>query len=167
MRGSTGRDLNPLSRDLGSLDGSDLCSTVFYICDMIRASSGGSRFPLMQPLTMASMKQISEEARGSSERKGACSFSSSMRLRRLEGSPHKGLFKRAPRIQSPGFPRPLTTCSRVCTVPCVPFSVIISPQAWTPICKDPNGLPARSDCHQPWEPRAAGAVRCPYPSSGT
>lgn len=26
-----------------------------------------------------------------------------MRLRRLEGSPHKGLFKRAPRIQSPCF----------------------------------------------------------------
>lgn len=109
-----------------------------YIWDMIRAFlgwGGGSRFPLMQPLTMASMKEIREEARGSPERKGACSFSSSMRLRRLEGSSHKGLLKRAPLIQSPGFPRPLTTCSRpeghACTMCQLPFSITFPPQAWT------------------------------------
>jgi hypothetical protein len=44
-----------------------------------------------------------EKGRGSLQRKEACSFSSSMRLRRLEGSPNKGLFKRTPRIQSPFF----------------------------------------------------------------
>ena len=130
-----------------------------YIWDMICAFlgwGGGSRFPLMQPLTMASMKEIREEARGSPERKGACSFSSSMRLRRLEGSSHKGLLKRAPLIQSPGFPRPLTTCSRpeghACTMCQLPFSITFPPQAWTQICKDPKGSPARSDWLQPGNP---------------
>lgn len=108
MQRSGGLGVNPSDATLGPLDPPLDCSEPlfchFYICDMILLPPLKDRwFPLMQPLTMASMKEVSEEARGSPERKEACSFSSSMRLRRLEGSPNKGLFKRTPRIQSPFF----------------------------------------------------------------
>lgn len=110
--GKQGPGLNPLGRDPGLPPPSlDLSVPPFLHLGDDTAASEGAGFPLVQPRTMASMKEISEEARGSPERKAACSFSSSMRLRRLEGSPQKGLVERTPRIQSAGFPGPLTTGS--------------------------------------------------------
>lgn len=84
------------------------------------------------------MKEISAEARGSPERKEACSFSSSMRPRRLEGSPQKGLFKRAPRIQSPCFSQTSDHFQpsgdvRVCPCPALP-------SLDSRICDDLNGI---------------------------
>lgn len=69
-----------LSRVLGSPTLSGWLRPLFYssyIWDMIRAFlgwGGGSQFPLMQPLTMASMKEIREEARGSPEERELVAF---------------------------------------------------------------------------------------------